>query len=300
MTTHAYIRPGGVWNSGIPVLHGEFAALDFAQFDSLSASGGAYAPSSVITVGGSGMTLKLVGGNQLSGYLLVDPSSTIEAQAGSNVSLDGSNSFGASSFTFVNSGATWTFDTGSTLYAAGTVNVSGNTQFQAGSFTEFLATVVFGSASSAGFLGSASFYNAVNFYSGSAVNFYAGSTVTIAGAVTLTSALTLSGGGTIIDRVTTGSNADSTYSVSTTDIVYILQSSITAARTYFLDEIGATNGKKICFHREDNNSARPITLKRTVDGSTICVLNWDLTGYIWTEVLRVGGIWKLFRGSIHA
>lgn len=58
MSHNAYIRPSGVWNTGIVVLHGEFAAFDLAQFQSINGDlGGTWAPSSVITIGGSGLTV---------------------------------------------------------------------------------------------------------------------------------------------------------------------------------------------------------------------------------------------------
>lgn len=83
MATHSRVRT--VWNSGQPVLHGEFAALDFGQFDSISASGGTYAPTDApIIIGGLGLQVpaNVILGTGGTTSLTVDSTCAFDYQAG--------------------------------------------------------------------------------------------------------------------------------------------------------------------------------------------------------------------------
>jgi hypothetical protein len=294
MAVHSYIRPSGVWNSGLVVTHAEFAAFDAAQVDSLSASGGAYSLASLLTLGGAGAQVLFGGDSQL-------PSgTTLAVSAGAQITINGTLSVpGTAVFNIGSVGQFY----GSSEYKSGSTIVIdvGATQTVNGVFTTITGSVsTFGGSAifngTAAFNGVTSFTSNADFAGPVAIH---GSALSVSAPTTVTSDVTLSGAGTIIERVVTGTDSDSTYSVSTADLVYIPAGSISAAHTYHLDEVGAVNGKKIRFHREDNDSSKPITLKRSSDGSTICILNWDATGFTWTDVVRIAGVWQKVGGFIH-
>lgn len=246
-------------------------ALELADLDAKTvkapnfAGGGAYAPSSVVVVGGAGMTLKLVGNNTISsGYLSIDGSSYLEMAAGSSATYGGASTFLGTSSTFVYSGASWTFDPGTTISTAGALNIAGSTTFQAGSFTNFLATVVFGSASSAGFLGTASFGNNVTFYSGTVThngsvlfNAYVGVSgslditgpLGIYGASGLHASLTATGAGRVVKRTafipTAGGGSVTAYGPANTDRV--IYGALTGGVNLTINETGAIDGDEMTF-----------------------------------------------------
>ena len=58
MAAFSYVRPGGIWSAGIPVLHGELTQLDQDHFKAPNfAEGGTYAPSSAVILGGAGLNV---------------------------------------------------------------------------------------------------------------------------------------------------------------------------------------------------------------------------------------------------
>ena len=287
MSNLSYTRPLGVWNSGA-VYAIELQDLDRKSVKAPNfAEGGTYAPSSAVIVGGSGMNLKLVGVNtmpypgefNIAGTLRVSGFSEF---SGEN-SFTGENSFFGAGKGFWYTGTVETFFDGSTLQFGGAFAGSAGGSMNLGAGFNFDCSGVANFAGTLRSLGT----------------FALSGTTNIGGVPNVTADLTLTGAGTIVERVVTGPNADATFSVSTTDIVYIKPGTFTASRTYFLDEIGAVNGKKITFHTEANNTDFPLTLKRSVDGSTICLLTWDASGFVWTSVLRIGGVWRRYQGQMH-
>lgn len=289
MTTHAYVRPGNVWNSGQIVSHQEFAALDFGQFDSISASGGVYAPGdSPIQIGGLGLTVTgqfmalhaVIIGTDGTDVLTVNSTATFEH----DVNVGG--------FATVTGG----FTVGGAAALTGNVTIGSS-----GSDTlsvQAAATFIHGFVAQA----NSTIDNCVLSFAGTAeLAFGSGTELSIgSGASAICQGdFNLSGAGTIVERVVTGTDADGTYSVSSADLVYIPAGTISAARNYFIDEVGAVNGKKIRFHRADRSSSNPITLKRSSDSSVILTLTWDATGYTWTDLVRIAGVWQAVGGFIH-
>jgi hypothetical protein len=117
------------WVSGTALYAFELAAIDAKTFKAINGDeGGTWAPSSVITVGGSGMTVKLVGINtvdaaselRVSGSLTVQNTGGFESFGYAN--FYGPNSFGFSAVFF---GGTVTLDTGSFLNVNGTTTFTG-------------------------------------------------------------------------------------------------------------------------------------------------------------------------------
>jgi hypothetical protein len=294
MSNLAYTRALGVWNPGV-IRASELQDLDVKSVKAPNfAEGGTYAPSSPVIVGGAGMTITLVGINNAESLFV---SGTFDVAVGTNAYFRGLTSFRTGSSTSVRDGATWTFNADST------------TTFAAGSFLNVEGTVTFTGSFNADFIGVGSVQIADSLYTApdSVTNLNGHLSVVqsaafhddlrLEGTTTAVGAIVLSGAGTIIERVVIGSNSDSTYSVSSADLVYVPEGGVSAPRTYYLDEVGATNGKKIRFHREDDHADRPITLKRAVDGSQICLLTWKNTGYIWTDVVRISGVWQRVGGQ---
>jgi hypothetical protein len=299
MSNLAYTRPLGVWNPGI-VRAAELADLDAKTVKAPNfADGGTYAPGAPVYVGGEGMQVKLVGISNVDngGVVRFTSGCSFVLKSGAFLQLDaGSTSSSAGNFFFaagsladfsgafaLRSGASFTADAGSSVSLNGNLNLTGHVTASAGAFVSVNGTVALN--------GGVSFSYNVHFLSGAHVDFAEGTTLALA------TTLQLTGSGTIQERVVLGTNADGTYSVSNADLVYIPASTLTANRTYFLDENGAVNGKKIRFHREDNQTRNSLTLKRSSDGSTICRLGWANTDYIWTDVVRIAGRWERVAGQ---
>jgi len=300
----SWTRPDGVWKPFTCLLSSELADIDSKLFKAPNFDGGGtYAPSSPVIVSGSGMTLcNLVGTNtvdtagalEVNGTLSVKPTGHFESVAPAVFwGLTRFNSGGIEVYTNTRffSPTVTTFDSGTTLSVNGTMTAA-FIEVVSVQVTESLYAGPDSVANLNGSLavgGEAHFYGEVRHHKDTYLD----------GATVVRGDLTLSGAGAIVGRNVFGANADSTYSVSTVDCVYIAQGSITAPRTYYLDEVGAVNRKKICFHREDDNADRPITLKRSVDGSEITILNWSIGGQIWTDVQRIAGRWQPVGGAFH-
>ncbi len=78
---------------------------------------------------------------------------------------------------------------------------------------------------------------------------------TLNGAVSISDKITLTGDGRIKYRITTGTDANGTYSISSTDIVRVPAGTLTAHRTYSIDATGAEDGMLMHISRIDDNSA---------------------------------------------
>ncbi len=123
MSNLAYTRPLGVWNIGV-IRAAELADLDAKtvkapNFD----GGGTYAPSSVITVGGSGMTIRMVGTSTVVDLISFQSGAGLQLQSGAVAGFYGASIYSSSSTTSVSNGGTWTFNAGSIL------NVDGHATF---------------------------------------------------------------------------------------------------------------------------------------------------------------------------
>lgn len=108
----------------------------------------------------------------------------------------------------------------------------------------------------------------------SVASFHAGISVdTIASA--FASAIVFSSTGRVLNRITTGSNADSTYTINDTSTIYI-PSTLTANRIYTIGETGASNGDELTIFM-DSACTFNVQIIRA-DASTICNLEWGVSG----------------------
>lgn len=305
MAHFAYYFSSGVVPSNTVIPHTWFEHIEASTFAAVNGDGGGtWAPSSVITIGGAGLTARLVGSNYVDGgSLTLSNGGALIGNVDSFVSLSGGSIFNSGSITSVNNGAFWTFKGGSTTtFEAGSiVHVDGTTSFRAGSRTFFYDSVVFAPGCNAQFDDAASFFDDVNI-SGGTANLSCPLNVTgpaaFSGVVTVSSDLILSGAGAIVERVAIGTAANTTFSASTTDLVFVPSGVADSFGTtvYTIDHVGAIQGKKMRFCLEfgtnigfeailtDNGSAvSPYILKN--DSGSGCYLTMD--------VVYVSGAWRL-------
>lgn len=293
MSTHTKVRT--TWLANQPVLHGEFAALDFGQFDSISCSGGTYAPAAVITVGGAGMTLTLVGASSVAsgGSLTVASGAAFALASGSAASFGGTGTFLSTSVTNWSSGSNSNWKSGSTLTieAGGEVQMSGSMFCHVGGFVEIDCA--------ASFTGAVSVANTSTFDVACAASFDAGVTVTagnftvlagitslggtnhIVGPTLLSAAVVTTGAGQVLSRIVLGGDANATYSKNSADVVIIDDSVLTAARTYTVDTVSAQSGSLLTFRKD--TSAFDVAL-RTPGGALICTLS-TTAGFRWVDLI---------------
>jgi len=146
------------WVTGTDLLAGEMASLDAKTFAALNGDGGgSYSPSSVITIGGQGLTSKFVGINNIfsgaefhwksGSYLFLESGAFLQTDAGSAVTASGQITLSFTSNTdaygpiHVKSGGSIIAEAGSSTFLNGGTSVGGN--------IGFLSTVNFGAASNA-------------------------------------------------------------------------------------------------------------------------------------------------------
>ncbi|MEP7049459.1 MAG: hypothetical protein ABJB12_03860 [Pseudomonadota bacterium] len=352
MAHFAYVRPSGIFNPGIPVDHAEFTSFDQRIFKAINGDdGGTWAPISVITVGGAGITFtgansSLAPGATLTSFgdLVLAAGSTTELVGISNFGgtanfngLSVTNFFGGSVTNFFPS-SNLVFAAGSTQEFLGTATVSGTTNFDGLSTTNFYGgsqTTFFPSSnlqfegrlsSTAGLftLGdSSTLHSTGNFYFGGGGAFvggvtFAGPSTNFAGAAvrftsptelgghtTLTNDLVITGAGGIAERVVIGADSGTnTYSVSTADVVFV-PTITTNTGTYYVDNVGAVDGKRMKFFLPVGGaggtaSFGPHTsIRRTSDGIQLGVLGEMTSTSSCIDLIFIGGAWHYIPGAVH-
>lgn len=226
------------------------AALVLAGQAVNGTTGGTYAPSSAITIGGSGLSV--------TGVFGVSGTSTFTGAVvlTNTVEFGGAVSFGAP-VTFV-AAASVQFD-GSVL-ATASVQVQGNFSaigpvttignsivdlFNVNATTEFSQAVTFGAQAT--FDSTVLFNNNVVFDDDVVLGTAAGDSISVAGTMTLQSRLRFSDTGRVPYRVPT-LLPDASASVAVADgDVFIIRPGVTGARTYNLSTTGAVSGDKLIF-----------------------------------------------------
>jgi len=292
MSHFAYVRALGIWNPTQVVLHQELQSFDQQLFKAINGDdGGTWAPGAFITIGGAGL--------QVTTNFLIADTGTFEVDCGAlflqgglfegNLGVNGS---------FLANGI---FRAGLTALFIGAVTMD-DTLSVAGAFTAG-GSVTLGDA-----FGDNLVVNATAFFNASTSLLHsviigdgASRTLTVNAETTFQDEDVILGGSAgLVERpAVIGSNSTSTYSVSTADLIYIPSGSITGAWDYFIDEVGAVNGKTLRFYRADRDSAHPINLKRSSDSSLIDILNWDATGSIWIDCKRIAGRWERAGGEFY-
>lgn len=323
MATHSKVRT--TWLPNQPVLHGEFAALDFGQFDSVSCSGGTYTPAAIIAIAGAGMTLKLVGVNtmpsgslSLSGTAALNVSSTssanfsgVQTYAGDN-NYDGSvgtgcvsnyingavASFGSTAILNINSGADQHIRSGGILEAhvGSFVSIEGSATFTSGcTFSAACPTAFSGLAT---FTGGAAISGGVtvagNFAITSGVTSLAGINH-ISGSTALSAQMQTVGSGRVTKRVTpissTGSNSGA-YGPDNNDAVIVL--GLTANVIFTINDTNAVDGDEMLF--VNKSTSNTLTINDPSAGTIIALKS--VNGQFFScRVMRVSGNWLLIEQS---
>lgn len=131
MSNNLRIRPVGFWTFNSSVSPSEFETIDAQLAGSIAGSGGTYAPSSVLTIGGSGLTVS--GPLNASDGQVIDVKSSLTISLGATLQLTGNQvvnsgaivGFTGGSFLTLSSGSTFTMNSGSTASIAATTTMSG-------------------------------------------------------------------------------------------------------------------------------------------------------------------------------
>lgn len=307
MATHSYIRPGGVWNAGVVVTHGEFQALDAAQVDSISASGGTYAPVAPIIVGGSGMQVLFSGNSHIPAgtQITVDLDGGIffngTLQAAGGTYFDNAVSYLGDSVTTVAGPGSFTFLTGSTLTmnVGSTATVNGAFVTITGSVSTFGGSAAFNGTASfngiASFTSNADFIGPVSIHGGGASLVVSAPTTlsganTISGATTLSAKMTCSSAGRVVKRlvqISTGTDITA-HGPSTADT--ILVTALSADVTLTINDAGAVDGDEIRI--KNLSSSHLLTIDDPVNGTFVALKS--LSGFRnCCVVVRAGGAWDV-------
>lgn len=138
MANHTRTRPPGGWIFNSTVSGAEFDKLDSNGANSISTSGGTYAPADLLTIGGSGLTVSGPFTANDAKYITVD--TTLAIELGATLQLTGNliaNSgaivgITSGAFITVSSGGTFTMNAGSTASIAATTTFSGTTTLTKG------------------------------------------------------------------------------------------------------------------------------------------------------------------------
>ena len=249
------------WTPGTALLAAEMADIDAKTFKAINGDeGGTWAPSSVITIGGSGATMKLVGVNTAES-LFVD--GTFDVSAVSNAYFRGSTQFRDGSNTTVREGASWAFnEDSSTEWRSGAslvINCDWNSSGRVGFSgpVDFSNNINFGVASF-GFIGGA--YAFVD--TGSSFNMLPGSELSVESSANFSGSTTLSNAhissGTISGPVITSSagrvvkryqflsslpSSTSAYGPLNSDVVIV--NSLTSNCTFTINNSGAVPGDEM-------------------------------------------------------
>jgi hypothetical protein len=131
MSNNVRVRPIGFWTFNSNVLPAEFELIDSQLTGSIAGSGGTYAPSSLLTIGGSGMTVSgpLIASNvtsmSVAGSLNILLGSTLQLFGNQVVNSGSIVGFQGGSFLTMSLGSTFTMNAGSTANIAAATTLSG-------------------------------------------------------------------------------------------------------------------------------------------------------------------------------
>ena len=275
MAHFAYFAPFGVWPPNTVVPHGFLQKLDQDLFKAVNGDdGGTWAPSSVITIGGSGLSLSTP---------LSAAAATFSGKGtflhtvwvGSGPS-DIFQVFGTAVFdeqAGFNSGLTTT-----------TLDAIGASTLAAVSCTSLTA--------STGVTSAALSVSGASTFSGAA---------TIAGGASLTSDLALSGAGAIVERVVIGAAASGTYSASTADLIWLPATLTAGSYVYTIDHAAVSSGKRLRVALELGSSGTTsvdlldIVTGRILPSST--TIKNAASNYTSVDLEYISGAWRMVAHS---
>lgn len=233
MSHNSYVRPGGFWLAGVPVLHGELTQIDQTLFGCISGdNGGTWAPSSVITIGGNGLTV--TGQFITTGTANLDHAVSIGTTTSDILEVFSTALFfGGANFSAGMSGSAGTFV--GAVTAGSFVGVSANLSGQ-------MASATIACSGTSTFTGALTANGGV-VASGLSVSGFA----TLQGGGTLQAKLLLSGTGRVVKRVTfaTDTAGPTTYGPAAIDQVIV--QTISQDTTVKIDNTGVSAGDTMRF-----------------------------------------------------
>lgn len=297
---HGIVGSGG-WPPGYVVTQLDFQKLDEQSTKTANfADGSTHAPAATVNVGGSGFTFS--GANHhLPGTLTVDSGGILALASGSVVTaISGAVVRGTLALGDGTGGATISLGVGSLTLASGTtLTLNGNVAVGAVAITVDAGAAIAGTVHfsqnvilnvSSALIGNGS----ANWSSGGTSVFSLGHTLTIATlAASLTGVLSLSGGGHIRKRFTTGTDGNATYGVNATDVLTFTGISFSADHTNTITSTGAGEGSEIIVALGASSGGHLITFIRD-DTTTICSLHGTAASGITSARLAFrGGAWAI-------
>lgn len=269
MAHNTRIRTAGNWTTNSTVLQAEFEALDQAQFEAINGDdGGTWAPSAAIIIGGSG--LQVTGDFASSGAFEHSGAGTASFQGALVEILSADFQIGCPA-TF---GDAAVFDGTVTCNTTFTANANVNLGNGAGDLVTVAGTLDVNTALNVD--GTSAFQAAVIFNTGSDPTFVAPTVFTgamdINGDVDISNPVTLSGDGHIRERIVNGSDANTTYNVSTVDRVVMTGSVLSANRVWTAGNTGAGEGSVLRFSRYTDSGAFNVEIRRQSDSALLVTL----------------------------
>lgn len=308
MGNHARIRAPGTWTLGSDVDPSEFEALDDAQFDSVSATGGTYTLTEPLVFGGDPVIIDSGAEILVGGTAHIEDGGTFDMDAGSVgvVEADEFNfggacttEFGGGKVTFTGScdpdiatGCTTTWQSGSTLAtAAGSTTTLGGVSTINGVMT-FASTC--DPIVQSGCLWTFNSGSSVTMASGSSL--VVNGTAQLAGTVTLNSVMTKTGNdGRIVHRVATlSSNAD--HDIDITKDIWVYSQTTTTTRTMTIRSTGnvPTTGEtlRLKFFVNAGGTANIIVRTELAAEEIFTVTNTIGLGWTFAELYFDGTKWR--------
>lgn len=296
MAHNAYVRPGGIFNFGIPVTHGEFTLFDQYQFKNINGDdGGTWAPSSPILIGGAGLSVGT--GFSVLGNAALLHNVTIGTTDSDTLTVNASALFGGQcEFVGIEASGASLLHGAVTLGTsnADSITINGSTLCHgffgvalSGSFQVVCAAHLDGNVVIGGGVGSDTL----------TVN----GTSQLNGAVTCTDTLSIAGdvafigAGTLARRIGLGSTTSTTYSVSTLDEV-VVESSLGSSIVYDVDNVGASTGKRMRFSFFGGSTGVEVGLTCNSGATGLVNLKSGSTGgnfVEWADIVFIGGTWRV-------
>jgi hypothetical protein len=280
MSNHLLTRPGGVWADDTDLLHTEMADIDAKTVDSISATGGTYAITENLIIGGSPGT-----------YLEVDVSAIFINGASVQGTFETFGPVGMYDDVTIGSGVGDLLSVQSLANFAQGASMQGVLECFNGVGLYEDVTIGSGVGDVLSVNSVSTFYDDVAFNDVATFNSLAdfNDQATFYEQVVFQGPIVLTGEARIKQRQAIGGNADATYDAKTYTHVHVPAGTLSAARSYTIGDTGAQNGDRIRFSTLDTGFG--ITIRSpsgAAVGSTLIATTGDAG---WIDVERIQGQW---------
>jgi hypothetical protein len=280
---HLFTRAGGVWADDTDLLHTEMADIDAKTVDSISATGGTYAITENLIIGGAPGT-----------YCQFDISAIFTAGATVYGVFEAFGGVGMYDNVTIGSGGGDVLNVQSAATFHDAFTVLG--------YAEMGDTTVTGEFTATGnsfFNDPAYFFDNVQFSGGvvtanSPFDFISLTTfsdqATFYEQVVFQKAIVLTGEARIKQRQAIGGNADATYDAKTYTHVHCPAGTLSATRAYTIGDTGAQNGDRMRFTTHDTGFGVNVT---SPTGDLLKQIKYGTGLWPWVDVERILGTWRL-------